>query len=269
MSGADRIEGALRRAQEAKRLAFIPYITAGDPDLEATKRVAAALAAAGADVLELGVPWTDPLADGPVNQRAAERALASGTTLRSILEAIPSIKNGAPLPVVLFTYFNPILRYGLERFALEAEGAGVEGVLVTDLPPEEAGEYRSALESRGLATIFLATPTSTDGRLEAIARASSGFVYTVSRTGVTGPKTSIQEDLRALLERLRRHTSIPVAVGFGISDAAQVASLRGMADAFVVGSALVERLERLGPGSEGIDAVSALARELVAAGGAG
>ena len=266
MTGVERIERAFRGAREAGRLAFIPYITAGDPDLGGTGRVASALAEAGADMLELGIPWSDPLADGPVNQRAAERALASGTTLKRILRAVPAIKQEAPVPVVLFTYFNPILRYGLERFAEEAERAEVDGVLVTDLPPEEAREYRSAVGSRGLATVFLATPTSTDERLESTGRASSGFVYAVSRTGVTGAKTDLQQHLRVLLERLRGHTKLPMAVGFGISSPGQVAMLRGMADAFVVGSAIVDRIGRFGADSEGIAAVAALARELVSAG---
>ena len=169
MKGAARIETALRAASDAGRLGFIPYITAGDPDLDGTRRLAAALKEAGADVLELGVPWSDPLADGPVNQRAAERALRAGTTLDSILTALPIIKQSADLPVVLFTYFNPILRYGVERFAEAAATVGVDGVVVTDLPPEEARAHRAALRSNGLASIFLATPTSTANRLRAIA----------------------------------------------------------------------------------------------------
>lgn len=266
MSGAERIEAALRRAGTESRLGFIPYITAGDPDLQGTRRLASVLGRAGADVLELGVPWSDPLADGPVNQRAAERALASGTTLQRLIEALPAIREAASIPVVLFTYLNPVLRIGLERFAEAAARAGADGVLVTDLPPEEAVDYRAALGRCGLATIFLAAPTSTEARLEAVSRASTGFVYAVSRTGVTGAREAVQEEIRGLVGRLRGHTALPIAVGFGISSAAQVAALRGQADAFVVGSALVERIGRLGAGEEGVAAVSALARELTEAG---
>ncbi len=265
MSGAERIESALRGAVTRGRLGFVPFVTAGDPDLRGTLRLAETLAGCGADVLELGVPWSDPLADGPTNQRAAERALASGTTLAKILGALPAIRAAARAPVVLFGYFNPILRYGLERFAEEAARAGADGVLVTDLPPEEAGDLRGLLVARGIGTIFLAAPTSTEARLDALARASSGFVYAISRTGVTGAREAPAEGVRALAARVRRHTSLPVAVGFGISRPDQVAALSGAVDAFVVGSAIVEIVGRLGAGDRGLGEVARLARSLVAA----
>jgi tryptophan synthase alpha chain len=266
VKGAQRIERALRLANDAGRLGFIPYITAGDPDLEGTRRLAAALKEVGADVLELGVPWSDPLADGPVNQRSAERALSAGTNLDGILTALPIIKRTADLPVVLFTYFNPILRYGLERFATAAASAGVDGVLVIDLPPEEARLHRAALKSNGIASIFLAAPTSTRERLKVIARASTGFVYAVARTGVTGAPTEVGGETAKLVDRIREHTRLPVAVGFGISRPEQVRSLRDTADAFVVGSALVEIIARHGASDEAVEAVAALGRTLVDAG---
>ncbi len=264
--GRRAIEKAFERARTEGRLAFVPYLTAGDPDLDRTVRFAEALARAGADILELGVPWSDPLADGPVNQRAAERALAAGTTLGGVLEAAPEIKARAGVPLVLFTYVNPLLRLGLERFAVEAARAGVDGVLTTDLPPEEAASYCRCLGAQELATIFLATPTSHPARLREIGRASTGFVYTVARTGVTGPETAIEQTLRETVRRVREASALPVAVGFGIRKPEQVARLRGLADGFVVGTALVELIERSGGGEETCEALVALASSLRAAG---
>ena len=263
MSGAGRVERALRAARGRGRLGFVPFLVAGDPDLEATARLAGALARAGADVLELGVPFSDPLADGPTIQRATERALASGTDLAAVLRALPAIRAAAGVPVVLFGYANPFLRYGAARFAADAAAAGADGVLVTDLPPEEAAPLADPCRARGLATVFLAAPTSTESRLDAVCAAASGFVYLVSRAGVTGAREELAEGIRALADRVRAHTALPVAVGFGVSRPEHVAALRGTADAFVVGSAIVERI------ADGVDArgIESFAEGLVAAGG--
>jgi tryptophan synthase alpha chain len=225
------------------RKAFVAFVTAGDPSLERTVEVAFALEAGGADVLELGVPFSDPLADGPVIQRASERALGRGTTLAAVLEAVRRIRQKSELPIVLFSYANPLLRYGLERLAGDACAAGVDGVLVTDLPPEEAGEWLPAARQADLDTIFLAAPTSSDERLRRVAEATRGFVYAVSRTGVTGEKDSLSGDARPLVARLRALTDVPVALGFGISTPEQVQAAAGVADGVVVGSALVRFLE--------------------------
>ncbi len=249
----------LRRAGD---LGLVAYLTAGDPTLEATERLVAALAEAGADVVELGVPFSDPLADGPTIQRASERALRSGTTLAGVLGLVRKLRQKTEVPIVLFSYFNPVLQMGLSTFADEAAAAGADGVLITDLTPEEADEYRHAVASRGLDTIFLAAPTSTDARLVRIAESSTGFLYLVSRTGVTGAREALPEDLPALVRRARRVTSLPIAVGFGISLPGHVSILGGLADAAVVGSVLVEEIERAASVDEAASAVAARIRSL-------
>ncbi len=249
----------LRRAGD---LGLVAYLTAGDPTLEATERLVAALAEAGADVVELGVPFSDPLADGPTIQRASERALRSGTTLAGVLGLVRKLRQKTEVPIVLFSYFNPVLQMGLSTFADEAAAAGADGVLITDLTPEEAGEYRHAVASRGLDTIFLAAPTSTDARLVRIADSSTGFLYLISRTGVTGVREALPEDLPALVRRARRVTSLPIAVGFGISLPGHVSILGGLADAAVVGSVLVEEIERAASVDEAASAVAARVRSL-------
>lgn len=233
--------GALRNAGE---LGIVAYITAGDPSLDATLRFVLALAEAGADVIELGVPFSDPLADGPTIQRASERALKSGTTLAGVLELVQRIRKSSQVPLVLFSYYNPILQMGLEKFATAAETAGADGVLATDLTPEESDDYRRILAAHHLDTIFLGAPTSTDERLAKIAACSSGFLYLISRTGVTGAKDVLPDDLPALLRRARGVTQLPIAVGFGISLPGHVSVLGGLADAAVVGSALVSEIEK-------------------------
>ncbi len=227
---------------------LVAYLTTGDPDLETTRRVALAAIAAGADVIELGVPFSDPVADGPVIQRASERAVAKGVRLEDVLEVARQIRQESDAGLIVFSYLNPLLRFGLERFTAAAQAAGVDGALITDLPVEEAGEYMRAMRSRNLATVFLAAPTSTDARLRRIAEASEGFVYAVSRTGVTGARTELSPDAGALVKRIRRFTKLPVAVGFGISTPEQFAAVGEYAEAVVVGSALVEAVERK-PGS--------------------
>jgi tryptophan synthase alpha chain len=229
------------RAKNAKGL--IVYLTAGEPNLDATGELLLALDRAGVDVIELGVPFSDPLADGPVIQRASERALRSGTTLRKILERFPSWRQTVHAPIILFSYFNPILQYGLEKFAVRAAQAGVDGALVVDLTAEEAENYVRAMRAQNLDTVFLASPTSTDARLERAAQLSTGFLYLISRTGVTGERSEMASSVRPLAERARRVTSLPLAIGFGISTAAQVREVQSHADAAVVGSAVVHAIE--------------------------
>src|SRR5262249_39228412 len=222
------------------------YITAGDPSLDATRQFVLAMAEAGADVIELGVPFSDPVADGPTIQRASERALKNGATLAGVIDIVREVRNSnSPaneVPIVLFSYYNPILQMGLEKFA--APAAGADGALVPDIPPEESEDYRRIMIAHHLDTVFLAAPTSTDERLAKIAACSSGFLYLISRTGVTGAKDPLPDDLPALLRRVRSATQLPIAVGFGISLPGQVSVLGGLADAAVVGSALVSEIEK-------------------------
>ncbi|HTU41849.1 MAG TPA: tryptophan synthase subunit alpha [Candidatus Aquilonibacter sp.] len=228
-----------------KKPALVVYITCGDPDLATTREIILAAIGAGADVIELGVPFSDPIADGPVIQRASERALQHGTCLSQVLTLAAEIRqHSQSAGLIVFSYLNPILRLGVEKFCKVARHAGVDGVLLTDLPVEEAGDYLRAMQAEDLAPIFLAAPTSPDARLERIAEASRGFVYAVSRTGVTGARQELTEDARSLVRRLRRLTKLPIAVGFGISTAEQFAEVGEFADAVVVGSAIVEMIER-------------------------
>jgi tryptophan synthase alpha chain len=240
-------------------LGIVAYITAGDPSLDATYKFVLALAEAGADVIELGVPFSDPLADGPTIQRASERALKFGTTLRGVLDLVRRIRETSQVPLVLFTYFNPVLQMGLEKFAAAAQQAGADGVLVTDLTPEESEDYRDILHAHHLDTIFLAAPTSDDSRLQKISAASSGFLYLISRTGVTGAKDALPDDLPSLLRRVRHFTQLPVAVGFGISLPGHVSVLGGLADAAVVGSALVSEIEK----AQSVEAAATALRDRV------
>jgi len=242
------------------RAAFIPFIMAGDPSLEATAGHMEALAAGGADIIELGVPFSDPIADGPVNQRAAVRALAAGTKLSAILQLVARHRDRLGVPVVLFTYFNPIHARGVERFAEQAAASGVDGVLCVDLPPEEGErELVPALREHGVDSIFLLSPTSTRERVKRVGEVSSGFVYYVSRTGVTGERTALAGDLVRDVKRLRKRLGQPVAVGFGISTPDQVATVGEIADGVVVGSALVRLIEEKG----GDPALPALLEERV------
>jgi tryptophan synthase alpha chain len=225
--------------------ALVAYVTCGDPDLATTREIVLAAIEAGADVVELGVPFSDPVADGPVIQRASERALKHGTTLGQVLRLASEIReHSQSAGLVVFSYLNPILRMGMERFCKVARAAGVDGVLVTDLPVEEAREYLEEMHRNDLAPIFLAAPTSPDDRLKRIAQASRGFVYAVSRTGVTGVREQVATDAQKLVRRLRKWTKLPVAVGFGVSTAEQFAQVGGFADAVVVGSAIVQTVEK-------------------------
>lgn len=228
----------------ASKPGLVAYLTAGDPDLKITRDIALAAIDAGADVIELGVPFSDPLADGPVIQRASERALAHGTKLADVLALAKELRAArSNAGLVIFSYFNPILRFGLEKFCAAAEAAGVDGVLITDMIVEEAGEYLACLERHKLAPIFLAAPTSPDERLKRIAAASKGFVYAISRVGITGTQKSLASDAELLVKRLRRFTDLPIAVGFGVSNAEHFNAVGEFADAAVVGSALVATIE--------------------------
>jgi len=266
---ATRIARRFAELSRAGELGLIAYITAGDPSLDATRQIVLAAAEAGADVIELGVPFSDPLADGPTIQRASERALRAGTTLAGVLDLVAEIRRASQIPIVLFGYFNPVLQMGLDHFAERAAKAGADGSLVTDLTPEEAGDYRAALRARGLDTIFLAAPTTTVDRMKRIAEASSGFLYLVSRTGVTGARENLPEDLPALVRRARGSTSLPLAVGFGISLPSHVSILGGLADAAVVGSALVAEIERARTPAAAAANVAARVRSLKEAAGRG
>jgi tryptophan synthase alpha chain len=246
-----RIGERFARRRKEGRTAFVAFLTAGDPSLERTVELAEPLDEAGVDVLELGVPFSDPLADGPVIQRASERALRRGTTLARVLDAVRGIRRKSELPLLLFTYLNPILQYGVDRLAGEARQAGLDGVLVTDLPPEEADGWLTAARKAELDTVFLAAPTSPDERLRRVAGASRGFVYAISRMGVTGERATLSDDARPLVARLKRHTNEPVAIGFGIATPEQVKAAGEVADGVVVGSALVRFLEESPEGDLG------------------
>ena len=243
MTTPTRISKRFAELRASGELGIVAYITAGDPTLDATHKFVLALADAGADIIELGVPFSDPLADGPTIQRASERALKSGTTLAGVLNLVRRIRESSLVPLVLFSYYNPILQMGLEKFAAAAAQAGADGVLATDLTPEESEDYRRILQAQHLDTIFLAAPTSSDERLQKISAVTSGFLYIISRTGVTGAKDSLPDELPALLRRARHFTDLPIAVGFGISLPGHVSVLGGLADAAIIGSALVSEIE--------------------------
>ena len=260
-----RIQSKFTELKRTGRKGFIPYITAGDPDLEATAELLLELERSGADIVELGIPFSDPMADGPVIQRASERALKNGVTARDCLELIRRLRVVSELPIVLFSYLNPLLALGLEGLGNQLRDAGVDGVLGTDLVPEEGGEFTRRLREAGLDTIFLIAPTSTDDRLQLVANASSGFVYAISRTGVTGVGRSLSEAAATLVHRVRRFTDLPVAVGFGVSNPDHVQEVWTHADAAVVGSRIVAEIETSASRSDAVARVGALARSLVSA----
>lgn len=253
-----RIQTLFRALKERKRAALVAYVTAGDPSPDRTPAIAAALERGGVDMIELGVPFSDPIADGPVIQAASERALKAGTTLPKVLEIARRIRETSQIPLVLFTYLNPALRYGFEKLGRDAKGAGIDGCLLTDLSVEEAEPYVKAMREAGLDTVFLAAPTSTPERLKLVARYSTGFVYLVSRTGVTGERASLSEAAGPLLRSMRAATDLPLALGFGISTPEQAAAVAKMADGVVVGSALVRLIEKRASDSE----IEAFARAL-------
>jgi tryptophan synthase alpha chain len=258
-----RIEAKFNELRGAARKGFIPYITAGDPSIEATEQIILELERSGADIIELGVPFSDPMADGPVIQRASERALANHVSVRDCLDLVRRVRQRSEVPIVLFSYLNPLLSLGLERLGDELRSAGVDGVLATDLVPEEADEFRAAMRDAGIDLIFLVAPTSTDERIKLVTEASSGFVYAVSRTGVTGVRQSLSEAAANLVQRVRRFTDLPVAVGFGVSTPEHVAEVWQHADAAVVGSRLVAEIESNASDPALVEKIGTLARWLV------
>jgi len=247
------------------RTGLITYTTAGDPDLARSAEILKALDRAGADVLEVGVPFSDPLADGPVIQRATERALAAGATLRGVLDVVKSVRNDVTAPIVIFSYANPLLRMGLTDFADRASEAGVDGVLALDLPIEEADEFRRALAAKGLDTIFLLSPTTTDARIKKAAELGRGFLYGISRLGVTGARDRVASGAEAMVKRIRQHTTMPIALGFGISRPEHVAEVGLYADAAVVGSALVSLIAEASGSPQLLEQVECYIRDLKSA----
>jgi len=258
-----RIRDIFAELRRSGRGGFIPFITAGDPDLETSGLLLIELAAAGADIIELGVPFSDPVADGEVIQRASERALRNGVTLREILACLARARERTDVPVVLFSYFNPLLQFGIDRLANEAKQAGIDAVLITDLIPEEAQSWAEALYQRELDPIFLAAPTTSDKRLARIARQARGFIYAVSRAGVTGARDEMTRDAEALVQRVRSVSDLPVAVGFGVSTAEQVREIWRFADAAVVGSAIVREIEKLTGSPNLVSRIGEFARSLL------
>lgn len=260
-----RISRCFANLRGEGRAALIAYLTAGDPCLAKTLSLVGALERGGADLIELGVPFSDPIADGPVIQRASERALAQGASLRKVIGLAREIRRSSEIPILLFTYLNPVLRYGIEALARDAVDAGIDGCLLTDLSVEEAAGYVLAMRGHGLDTVFLAAPTSTPERLRLVAEYSTGFVYLVSRTGVTGEQTSLSEAILPLVNSMRGITELPLAVGFGISRPEHAAAVGAIADGVVVGSAFVRLIERHSDDPELDRMLESLARQLAGA----
>ena len=261
-----RISETFEKLKRSGRGGFIPFITAGDPDLATTELLLVELAKSGADIIELGVPFSDPVADGEVIQRASERALRKGVTLSDALSCISNVKEHIDEPIVLFSYLNPLLKFGKDRLANEAKKAGVDAVLITDLIPEEASLWIKTFHERGLDLIFLVAPTTSDDRLARIAQHASGFIYAVSRAGVTGARNEMPRDAESLVKRMRAVSDLPIAVGFGISTAEQVRKVWRFADAAVIGSAIVSQVEKLAGSSDLVVRVGEFARSLIAPG---
>ena len=257
-----RIEKAFTHLKQQGRKGFIPFITAGDPDLSTTEQILIELARAGATLIELGVPFSDPMADGPVIQRASERALKNSFGLEDLFDMIACARKQIDTPIILFSYFNPLLQFGLKSLAERARNCGLDGVLVTDLIPEESAEFEAELRANNLEMIFLVAPTSTDERLKIVAEHAGGFVYAVSRAGVTGTRETVSAEAEKLVTRMRRFTSLPIAVGFGISNVEQVRDVQRYADAVVVGSAIVAEMERLEGAADLAQQIGEFARAL-------
>ena len=261
----NRIVERFARLRRERQKGFIVYIGAGDPNLETTRRLALAFDQLGVDVLELGVPFSDPLADGLVNQLAAQRGLESGTTPSKVLECVAAIRRESPIPIVLYIYFNLIHRYGIEPFIRDAAQAGVDGLLVLDLPPEESSNYETLMRQAGMCNIYLVAPTTPEDRIELIVKRAAGFVYYVSREGVTGMQTKIADTIAQMTARIRAHTDLPIAVGFGISTPEQARTVAANADAVVVGSAIVNQIARYGQTQDSIRPVSKFVSALLQA----
>lgn len=258
----NRIQERFARLARESRKGLVIYIGAGDPDLEHTRQLALAMDKAGADVLELGVPFSDPLADGLVNQLAAQRGLASGTTPAGILDCVAQIRTQSQIPIVLYVYYNLIHHFGPQQFIERAAKAGVDGLLILDLPPEESTQYVGWMTASGLSPIFLIAPTTPDARIDAIVRHASGFLYYVSREGVTGMQEKIASDLGSMIARIRAHTALPIAVGFGVSSPEQARAVAASADAVVVGSAVVNRIAQGVAHSDMVEKVASFVGEL-------
>lgn len=259
----NRIDATFAQLRESGKTAFVAYICAGDPSLEVTRELALAIEAAGADILELGVPFSDPMADGQVNQQAAERALAAGATVGGVFDAIRAIRETSEIPIVLFTYLNPVYNYGFERFNADAAAAGADGVLLLDLPPEEQAANAELAPCQGLKTIRLIAPTSGPDRIKSIAKQAEGFIYYVSREGVTGIQDQLVEGIDEQVAMIQAAASVPVVVGFGISKPEQAATVARIADGVVVGSAIVKTIAENGQSPDLIAKVSALVKPLV------
>jgi len=260
----NRIDARFEQLRRDGRKGFVAFITAGDPTLAMTIELAKTFDRAGVDVLELGVPFSDPLADGVVNQRAAERALRNNVSLGDVLDAVRAIRTTSEVPIVLFTYINPVMRFGLEAFPKAAREAGVDGILALDYPPEESAAFRAALDEHGLRMVQLIAPTTPPDRMRMLAEASTGFIYYVSRTGVTGMRSAVEESVRPMVERIKSYSDTPVAVGFGISTPEQVAQVAQCADGVVVGSAIVQRVEDNAGRRDLVERVTAFVEELTA-----
>ncbi|MBX3746907.1 MAG: tryptophan synthase subunit alpha [Verrucomicrobiae bacterium] len=261
----NRIVSRFHQLRDARQKGFIAYLGAGDPHLEATRQLALAFDQAGVDVLELGVPFSDPLADGLVNQLAAQRGLASGTTPPRLLATVADIRRESQIPIVLYVYYNLLHRVGLDRFIADCARAGVDGLLVLDLPPEEADTYEERMRDAGLCAIWLLAPTTPEERIRRIVARGSGFLYYVSREGVTGMQERIADSIPARVAAIRRHTSLPVAIGFGVSNPDQARAVAAHGDAVVVGSAIVHRVAQLGDSPQLVPEVAAFVRQLVEA----
>ena len=258
----NRIDQRFAALKAARKKGLVVYIGAGDPHLEATRQLALAFDRAGVDVLELGVPFSDPLADGAPNQQAAQRGLASGTTPAKVLETVAAIRRDSSIPIVLYIYFNLMHRHGLEKFIQDAAAAGVDGLLALDLPPEESGSYEALMASSGLRVIYLVAPTTPDERIALIVKRASGFIYYVSREGVTGMRANIADGIEGMVGKIRSCTPLPIAVGFGISNPEQAKTVAAMAEAVVVGSAIVNQIGEHGKSPELVGKVSAFVKSL-------
>jgi tryptophan synthase alpha chain len=259
----NRISDRFAKLKRDGQKGFVAYIGAGDPDLDTTRRLGLAFAEAGVDVLELGVPFSDPLADGLVNQLASQRGLESGTTPRNVLETVRQIRKSSEIPIVLYIYFNLVHRYGMERFVQEASDAGVDGLLILDLPPEEGAAYEASMEKFGLANIYLVAPTTPEERMEFIAKRGKGFIYYVSREGVTGMQSKISDSLGLMVAKIKKHTALPVAVGFGISTPEQGRTVAQVADAVVVGSAIVDQIAQASKAPDLVPRVTTFVKKLI------
>lgn len=257
-----RIQKKFQELKDKKEKGLIAYVTAGDPDIQTTLKLVKSFEEVGVDLIELGIPFSDPLADGIVNQLAATRALKSGTTISKILDLVKTVRKKSEIPLIIFTYLNPVLQYGFRKFAKDARKAGIDGILILDLPPEEADEYKQTMNQFGLDTIFLIAPTSSEKRIREITSLATGFIYCVSRTGVTGARGDLPVEAPALVQKIRNFSMLPVAVGFGISNTRQVEYLSEFSDAVVVGSAIVKKIEESAGKKDLIKNVTSFAKQL-------